>query len=133
MPLTATSTSPFLSLPQELRDIIYTSLLTETRSPPRDPDHAGPRLRINSRKLFFEPGSPKQTLLQLKLVSKQIHDEVQDVLLKHDATSDETANLDLMISGSCIWPTFTKLPVTAHLFPIVQVDVRWYCPAHEDG
>jgi len=105
--------SQFLSLPQELRDIIYTSLLSEHRPAPQDPDSAGPRFRPGRRKIFFEFGSPKPALLHLKLVNKQLYAEVQDLLTKYDDRGGGEARLDLMIAGSSVWPTWTKLPVTA--------------------
>ena len=116
----------FLGLPRELRDIIYESLLNEQRRAPPDPDHAGDR-NLNgqamSSSIFFDSISPKPALLQLKLCSWLVYDEV-NYLLRKVTDSSGPAHLDIMVKGSCIWPTWTMLPLTPRLDPIINISLR---------
>ena len=87
----------FLSLPRELRDLVYLHLVNDTRQPPNDPDHAGDR-EFHS-KIYFEARSPRPVLLQLKLCCKQICAEVNDTLSKHASDYPRPAKLDIMVRG----------------------------------
>ncbi len=123
IPDTFSNSANFLSLPRELRDIIYSYLVYESRPPPEDPEHAGDR-EFQS-KIYFEARSHKPALLQLKLCNWQLHDEVHDALDKH-AISDHGPALDIMVRGSSIWPTWIALPTTPHLDPTVNVSLRLF-------
>ncbi|KXT06783.1 hypothetical protein AC578_7160 [Pseudocercospora eumusae] len=118
----------FLGLPREMRDMIYGYLLDEKRQRPVHPGHAGarsPNSPISGQTIHFEAKSPKPALLQLKLCCQQILGEVRDILSQHcvDVGAGQ-ARLDIMIKGSSVWPTWILLPVTPHLNPVIQVDLR---------
>lgn len=114
----------FFALPRELRDLIYTFLIIDTRPPPDDPDHAGKR-HLHSN-IYFQANSPRPALLQLKLCNKQVYTEVHEALGEHDFHAPRPARLDIMVKGSVIWPTFTYLPNTFQLHPIYDIDLRLF-------
>ncbi|EME44359.1 hypothetical protein DOTSEDRAFT_106329, partial [Dothistroma septosporum NZE10] len=115
-----------LALPRELRDSVYHCLLNERRRPPEDPDHARDRVPTSQSPgaIYYEAQSPKPALLQLKLCCKGVSAEVEELLAKHVEASSGPGRLDIMIRGSSVWPTWTTLPVTARLDPIINVDLR---------
>lgn len=113
-----------LSLPRELRDLVYLYLVLESRQPPNDPDHAGER-EFHS-KINFEARSPRPALLQLKLCNRQIYAEVHDTLIKHASHDPDPARLDVMVKGSVIYPTWIFLPSTTCLHPIYDIDLRLF-------
>jgi hypothetical protein len=115
-----------LGLPRELRDIILLSLVCQTTPPPKNPDHAGPRESTTTSPctIYFSAASPRPALLQLKLCNRQLHAEVRDTLTKHGPSDPLRAQLDIMARGSCIWPTWTHLPVTPTLSPVLSIHLR---------
>lgn len=120
------TSSTFLGLPRELRDIIYSSLLEERRLPPDDPEHSGPREPDwkTPCTIYFEAHSPKPALLQLKLVCQQVYSEVTETLMKPAVSVSGPAHLDVMIRDYYIWPTWLFLPLTTSLHPTVRISLR---------
>jgi hypothetical protein len=116
------NSSAFLSLPRELKDIIYQFLFNEVQEAPENPEHAGERVQHGST--YFELRSPKPALLQLKLVCRSTYADVHDLLKNH--IDDGQACLDIMVKGSSIWPTWTCLPLTPHIHPVITIDVRLF-------
>ena len=118
----------FINLPRELRDLIYIHLLNEERRAPDNPDCAGERDPSWNTPctIYFEAHSPKPALLQLKLCAKQLHSEVSDTLTKHIKAPTGPAHLDIMVKGSCIWPTWIALPVTPDLDLTIRINLRLF-------
>ena len=119
------TTSRLLNLPRELRDNVYLFLLTEARPAPEDPSDAGER-DIYSSTTFFERGSPKPALLQLKLCSRQIYAETTETLSKHHDELEDHAELDIMVKGSAIYPSWTYIPLTCTLNPQINISLRLF-------
>lgn len=115
-----------LGLPRELRDLIFHNLLHHSTPPPKDPCHAGDRNPSTSSPctIYFEAHSPRPALLQLKLCSRQLYCEIHELTTKHVPLQTGPAELDIMIQGSSIWPTWTRLPVTTHLDPSIRITLR---------
>lgn len=119
--------SRFLSLPRELRDLIYEWLVDERRRRPENPDDAGERSPVSPTtpgSIVYESKSPKPAMLQLKLCNKQIYHEIHDTLKGHVNGDTGPTRLDIMVKGSAIWPTWIKLPATPYLDPTIQIDLR---------
>ena len=122
------SSSSFLRLPRELRDLIYIHLLGENRPPPEDPEHAGERDKNwhTPCTIYFEARSPKPALLQLKVCSRTVYHEINDILAQHITSDSGPAHLDIMVKGSSIWPTWISLPLTHHLDPTIHINLRLF-------
>jgi len=125
MPI-ATEQASFLGLPREIRDFIYLHLLCMRTTPPEDPWRAGERDPNSSSPcaIYFEAHSVRPALLQLKLCSRQIYHEVRETLVKRLTCHYGHAELDIMLCGSSIWPTWVTLPVTPWLDPVIDVKLR---------
>ena len=119
------NTSHFLALPRELRDNVYLLLLEDQRPPPEDPSDAGER-DIYSSTTYFEQRSPKPSLLQLKLCSHQINAEITELITKNDDELDDLAELDIMVKGSAIYPSWTYLPLSRRLNPQINISLRLF-------
>lgn len=117
--------SHLLSLPRELRDNVYIFLLHEKRQAPEDPSQPGER-DADSSTISYERCSPRPGLLQLKLCSKQIHSEVSDIILKHQDQLSPQAQLDIMVKGSILYPTWTFLPLKPNLYSKISVSLRLF-------
>ncbi|KAK4610477.1 hypothetical protein CLAFUW4_14221 [Fulvia fulva] len=119
--------SALLALSRELRDIVYHSLLNERKRPPEDPHHANDRTPTSQSSpgaIYYETQSPKPALLQLKLCCRQVSAEVQDLLAKHVVSHSGPGQLDIMVRGSSVWPTWIALPLASKLDPIIDIELR---------
>lgn len=123
--MSQTRLSSLLSLPRELRNIVYLDLIEEINFEPDDPDHAGERL-VNGT-TYIQTQSPRPALLQMNLVSRQLHAEVQDTINQHvSSESEDLAHLDIMVKGPSIWPTWISLPLTQEFPSTVKVSLRLF-------
>lgn len=87
----------FIYLPRELRDIIFEYLVSESRKAPENPDHAGERYPCSPTTpgaIVYESKSPKPALLQLKLCSTQLYEEVHEILRRFVKSDSGAAHLD---------------------------------------
>lgn len=131
IPMTATEgDSRFLDLPRELRDNIYVFLIHESRPPSEDPSDAGKR-DVYSSNTYYERCSPKPALLQLKLCSQQVYAETTEIIAKYDDELSVRPELDIMVKGSTIYPTWTFLPLihtlhTPALRPTISISLRLF-------
>lgn len=114
-----------LGLPRELRDHIYSYLLNEQRQPPEDPSHAGERTNQSST-IYFEKQSPKPALLQLKLCNRQLYHELTEIINRNINPETAQANLDIMIIGPKIYPTWLHLPLTPQLPETINISLRLF-------
>ncbi|KXL48941.1 hypothetical protein M433DRAFT_456823 [Acidomyces richmondensis BFW] len=122
----AIETASILGLPREIRDLIYVQLLCTRTTPPKDPSRAGERDPNSSIPctIYYQVHSARPTLLQLKLCSRQIYHEVRETIIKRLTCPYGQAELDIMLRGSSIWPTWVTLPVTPWLDPVIDVKLR---------
>ena len=96
-----------LTIPREIRDLIYTALLQIPNEPPPTPEAAGPRFR-NGSTFYSMDLYPEAVYAGLLRCSRQISGEFQEALLARQPTRD--FRLDCMIKDDDVWPTWVLLP-----------------------
>ena len=119
---TVKSNSSLLSLPREIRDLIYTALLQIPNDPPTSPEEAGPRLE---KWWIHYPLQryPEAVFAALLRCNHQISDEFREVLSARQPTTD--FRLDCMIKELDAWPTWILLPCpSTREIGILNVDLR---------
>lgn len=116
--------SHFLSLPREIRDLIYTALLQSPNSPPSSPEEAGPRLR-KSGVLYSVEQIPEVLYAALLRCNRQISAEFHECLFA--CQSIQGLRLDCMIKGYAVWPTWISFPFPeARNIGNIDVDLRLF-------
>ncbi len=100
----------FVSLPREIRDLIYRTLLQIPNNPPASPEEAGSVFRDwslhNSVEKYCEA-----TWAGLPRCNWQIHDEFREVLLAQKPDREPgDFRLDCMIEEGKVWVTWVTVP-----------------------
>jgi hypothetical protein len=135
------SNSPFLNLPRELRDMIYTYFLEAHRTAPPSPPFAGPRIHRTEKNetevqtaiknIAYPISIPQSQISTLLSTHPQIRSEVLDLADKRNANQIcQIADLDIMATGYVLYPLWTRLPIlTAHSASLhVTVNLRIFSP-----
>jgi hypothetical protein len=135
--------SPFLTLPRELRDMIYTYFLEAHRTAPPSPPFAGPRIhRTENKKDSTQPQPPiKNIAYPISIPQSQIstllstHPQIRSEVLsladkRNRITTCLPAELDIMSTGYVLYPLWTRLPIlTAPTTALnVTVNLRIFSP-----
>ena len=147
----AVSTTPskgFLSLPRELRDMIYQELLSDVAAPPPDPKNVGPRLSVRTgrEEIFTQcvlhPAHlhPKAACEGLYFSNRQIQAEIQESGLALDYHLDIMVECFSVPTGGTVqdrrnlwlWPTWTVYPQPVSKIRELCVDVRVFGPFPSD-
>ena len=146
----ASTTHPkvFLSLPRELRDIIYQELLSDVAAPPPDPKNVGPRLSVRTgrEEIFTQcvlhPAHlhPKAACEGLYFSNRQIQVEIQASDLALDYHLDIMVECFSIPTGKPVedrrnlrlWPTWTAYPQPVSNIRELCVDVRVFGPFPSD-
>jgi len=129
-----TQAPALLTIPREIRALIYTDLRRTPNSPPASPNDVGPRFETQVRRssILVTCLAGERYLehvhLNLLLVNHQIHTELSGFLnLSHGATPDGVFVLDCMMSkkSPCsLWPTWITFPGPVTYIPTLEVDLR---------
>jgi hypothetical protein len=133
--------SPFLNLPRELRDMIYTYFLEAHRTAPPSPPFAGPRIHRTEKNdtqaktaiknIAYPISIPQSNISTLLATNHLIRSEVLDLADKRNANQIcQIADLDIMATGYVLYPLWTRLPIlTAHSPSLhVTVNLRIFSP-----
>jgi hypothetical protein len=133
--------SPFLNLPRELRDMIYTYFLEAHRTAPPSPPFAGPRIHRTEKNdtqaktaiknIAYPISIPQSNISTLLATNHLIRSEVLDLADKRNANQIcQIADLDIMATGYVLYPLWTRLPIlTAHSASLhVTVNLRIFSP-----
>ncbi|KAL8910051.1 MAG: hypothetical protein Q9171_004646 [Xanthocarpia ochracea] len=124
--------SPLFTLPREIRDDIYSLLLNWPNDPPASPAAAGLRYREavgtwGDRSVFYPPPTiycePASALSQC---SRQIRQELYELVTNGNLTKSVTCQLDVMLKGCMLWPTWTNLPYPLRKMDHLQADLRLF-------
>ena len=119
-----------LSIPREIRDLIYTALLQIPNDPPTSPEEAGPRFRKGSS-LYSVERYPEAIYAALLRCNRQLRDEFQEVLFARQPVRD--FRLDCMIKSDGLWPTWILLPCPGTRdIGVLNVDLRLFNVGHGD-
>ncbi|MCJ1459188.1 hypothetical protein MMC28_009565 [Mycoblastus sanguinarius] len=127
----------FLSMPREIRDLIYLALLQPPTEPPSAPENAGPRFEERcgdpTLRMFYSVELfPASAHLNLLRCNRQIGTEFQDVLARHGASQPEQDfRLDLMTQRDKIWPTWIHFPGSTERIRNLDVDLRVFDETRE--
>ncbi|KAI4169763.1 MAG: hypothetical protein LQ346_008936 [Caloplaca aetnensis] len=124
----------FTNLSRELRDHIYEILLQSSRTPPVSPDHGGARKYPSEEdEEYFEtcncyPAEDLQsTAAPLQLTCRQVHDEVQEAVLRLKISRNLPYKLDLMMLDEAkLYPTWLAFPAFVDDIPRLDVDFRLF-------
>jgi hypothetical protein len=135
------SNSPFLNLPRELRDMIYTYFLEAHRTAPPSPPFAGPRIHRTEKNetevqtaiknIAYPISIPQSQISTLLSTHPQIRSEVLDLADKRNQiTTCLPAELDIMSTGYVLYPLWTRLPIlTAPTTALnITVNLRIFSP-----
>lgn len=104
---TMANEATLLSIPREIRDLIYTALFQIPNDPPPSPEEAGPRFR-NGSTFYSVDLYPEAVYAALLRCSHQIRGEFQEALFARQPILD--CRLDCMIKDDDVWPTWVLLP-----------------------
>ena len=124
--------SPLFTLPREIRDDIYNLLLNWPNDPPGSPAAAGLRYREvvgtwGDRSVFYPPPTtycePASALSQC---SRQIRQELYELVTNGNLTKSVTYKLDVMLKGCMLWPTWANLPYPVRKMDHLQADLRLF-------
>lgn len=118
-----------LSLPRELRDQIYGYLLDAYRKVPISPLFPGPRRFRRGkdgtlRDISYSTPSPDTGIIALSETSQQLHQEVLQVAHKPSRLDNLNAELDIMVKGYIMWPTWTTLPLLTSNDATLNINVN---------
>ncbi|KAL9130251.1 MAG: hypothetical protein Q9175_007068 [Cornicularia normoerica] len=127
-----------LTLPREIRDEIYLTVLQSPSEPPRCPEYAGSRFagfgsEPEQQKIVFYPTNvyPRYACQSLQACNHQVNIEVREVLARHDSSKQGLDfKLDLMIQDCRIWPTWTLLPGPITHIRNLEVEMRMFDGCH---
>jgi hypothetical protein len=130
--------SPFLTLPRELRDMIYTYFLEAHRTAPPSPPFAGPRIHRTEKNetqaiknIAYPISLPQSQISTLLSTHPQIRSEVLDLADKRNKiTPCLPAELDIMSTGYVLYPLWTRLPtlIAPNTALNVTVNLRIFSP-----
>ncbi|KAL8756567.1 MAG: hypothetical protein Q9199_002848 [Rusavskia elegans] len=123
-----------LTLPREVRDEIYTLLLDSSNVPPSSPGERGLRYKeavedgvFNNRIIFYPPPTiwkgPTSALLQC---NRQLRHEIVDFTVKTYQNKGGKCELDVMLKGCMLWPTWTKLVHSVAKMEHLEVKLRLF-------
>lgn len=113
-----------LSLPREIRDLIYTALLHIPNNTPASPKRQGPNFQVAC--MFYSVERyPEAVYAPLLRCSRQISDEFREVLYARQPPRD--FRLDCMIKGHYAWPTWIVRPCPGtRVMDVLNIDVRFF-------
>jgi hypothetical protein len=134
--------SPFMTLPRELRDMVYVYFLEARGSAPPSPSFAGPRIfrldrvhedaaLIPQKDIAYPINIPQSSVHALLQVNRTVRSEVLELAEKRDKGSRPLpAELDVMATGYVLYPLWIRLPVlTSNNSALnVTVNVRIFSP-----
>ena len=124
------SQDSLLTLPREVRDKIYSLVLSIPAAPPVSPTEAGVRYeeRVNGNRKVLYPvlSTYNGNTLNLLHCNRQIRQELCDYLKNPRITREITYELDLMLQGCTLWPTWTNLPYPATAMEHLEVNLRLF-------
>lgn len=129
--------SPFLRLPRELRDQIYTHFLSPHRPAPPSPPFAGPRIyRLSPsndplKDIAYPLTLPPSPLHALLRTSRATRADILSLASHRNAShASLPASLDLMANSYTLYPLWTSLPAlpSRHTSLDVTVDIRVFTP-----
>ncbi|KAI1206126.1 uncharacterized protein F4807DRAFT_238081 [Annulohypoxylon truncatum] len=109
-----------LSLPQELRDHIFTLVCLDARSEPQPSTYRRECRRTCERqsysiaplardRVWFERPSFRNPLLPLLLVNRQVHREARDALRRMNRPPNYAIDIAFLKDGT-LWPTWLSVP-----------------------
>ncbi|KAL8727193.1 MAG: hypothetical protein Q9166_006230 [cf. Caloplaca sp. 2 TL-2023] len=134
------SQARFFTLPREVRDSIYTLVLSTPTDPLSSPREAGLRYKEevgggwDIRCVFYPPPStfhgPASALSQC---SHKIRQEVSELVTKRSLTKGVTYELDVMLKGGMLWPTWINLPYPVTKMDHLQANLRLFDVRDGDG
>lgn len=125
----------FLKLPREIRDEIYTLILTSPTDPPVSPKEAGLRYREvvkswttpNDRCIFYPPpltrNGPAAALSQC---NRQLRQELNHLVISPRRAKDVTYTIDVMLTGCLLWPTWTCIPYPVSKMEHLDINLRLF-------
>ena len=127
----------FLSLPRELRDLVYQEALADVVAPPRNSEDVGPRLKVglatgSETRCIYYPADlyPQASCQGLLSSNRQIRAEIRE----SHPTLDY--HLDIMIedfengkTNTRVWPTWTLYPQPVSNVRELCVNVRVLGPS----
>jgi len=134
--------SSFMSLPRELRDMVYVQFLEAHSPAPPSPSFAGRRIfrldrvhedaaLIPQKDIAYPISIPQSSVHALLQVSRAIRSEVLELADKRNQHSQPLpAELDIMATGYVLYPLWIRLPVlTSNKSALsVTVNVRIFSP-----
>ncbi|MCJ1456920.1 hypothetical protein MMC28_007286 [Mycoblastus sanguinarius] len=98
-----------LTLPREIRDLIYISVLQSPNDPPSSPQSTGPRITKHYHRIQYPvPSRPQNASAGLVGCNRQIRSEIREVIQRKAAILD--CKLDFMIRDLDVWPTWVLFP-----------------------
>ncbi|KAL8942511.1 MAG: hypothetical protein Q9216_001612 [Gyalolechia sp. 2 TL-2023] len=119
------------ALPREIRDEIYASVLSVPAAPPVSPADAGVRYmekvkwRSRDRNIFYPlPSTCSGPTPALSHCNRLLRQELYELITNHRITRSATYELDVMLQGCRLWPTWTKLPYPAANMEHLEVNLR---------
>ncbi|KAK4580478.1 hypothetical protein LTR86_000681 [Recurvomyces mirabilis] len=99
-----------LGLPRELRNHILAYLLFASRNEPISP--LFPDKRVKGRQGIMLPSTATLSRpSQILMVNRQLRVEIQEQVDALYKTGDALTEVDVMVKGYLLWPTWTKLPI----------------------
>lgn len=121
-----------MRLTRELRDNVYEALLSASRSPPVSPEHGGARKypsKDEEEILEYCNRYPSEglesTSTSLQLTCRQVHEEVQEAILRLKKSKSLSYKMDLMMLDEAeLYPTWLAFPAMIEEIPSLKVDFR---------
>ncbi|KAL8848851.1 MAG: hypothetical protein Q9221_006147 [Calogaya cf. arnoldii] len=123
-----------LTIPREVRDEIYSLLLDSSDDPPLSPNEAGLRYEevthdrpLRNRRVYYPPPTTcKGPTSALSQCNRQLRHEIVDFITKTHLTKGGTCELDVMVKGCMLWPTWTKLLHSVVRMEHLEVNLRLF-------
>ncbi|KAI4181795.1 MAG: hypothetical protein L6R41_006398 [Letrouitia leprolyta] len=121
-----------LTLPSEIRNQIYILVHDASAAPPKSPADAGPRYLeavkgFGRRSVLYPiPSIRNESILALSLCSRQLKQELHEIISNPSNIKNTTHELDLMLQGCRIWPTWTNLSYPVAEMEHLKVNLRLF-------
>lgn len=119
-----------LMLPREVRDEIYTLILSSRATPPAFPADAGPRysetVSLGRNVLYPVPSPINDPSSALSQCCRQLRQELRELKGNRHLTNGITYRLDAMLQRCRLWLTWTNFPFPAMEMGHLEVNLRLF-------